>query len=181
MERTRKRPLSAFAAGVVVTLLILLLTALFVVYTGSYNVAASEGHTPVVRWAFTRTMENAVKDEAAEIQAPQITNAMIEEGAAEYKAMCQHCHAGPGVEHAEWSEGILPQPPHLVEAAAEWEPNEVFWLVKHGLKMTAMPAFGSTHDDDTLWSIAAFVKELPGMTAQEYAAFESEPAGQHAH
>jgi mono/diheme cytochrome c family protein len=63
---------------------------------------------------------------------------------------------------------MRPQPPHLTEAAAHWELREVFWLVRHGVKMTGMPAFGPTHDDETLWSIAAFVKELPGMTPERY-------------
>jgi len=64
---------------------------------------------------------------------------------------------------------MLPQPPRLVEQAAHWEPNEVFWLVKHGVRMSGMPAFGETHEDAELWNIAAFVKQLAGMTAREYA------------
>lgn len=181
MEESKKRAGVGFGAGIVGTLLVLLLIALFVVYTGSYNVAATEDHTPFARWAFTTTMENAVEGRAADIQAPEFTDAMVAAGANEYKAMCQHCHAGAGVNRAEWAEGILPQPPHLTEAASEWEPNEIFWLVKHGLKMTGMPAFGPTHNDETLWNIAAFVKQLPGMTAEEYASFESEQSGGDTH
>lgn len=45
----------------------------------------------------------------------------------------------------------------------------MFWLVKHGVRMSGMPAFGETHEDAELWNIAAFVKQLAGMTAREYA------------
>ena len=98
---------------------------------------------------------------------------MISAGASSYKQMCQHCHAGPGVERAEWAGGMRPRPPHLKDAAPEWEAKEIFWLVKHGAKMAGMPAFGPTHDDQALWSIAAFVKELPAMTLEKSAALGS--------
>lgn len=97
----------------------------------------------------------------------------IEAGASSYKSTCQHCHAGPGIERSPWASGMRPRPPHLTEAAAEWEPEEVFWIVKHGVKMSGMPAFGPTHDDQMLWNIVAFVKELPAMTPARYAALGS--------
>ena len=93
--------------------------------------------------------------------------------------MCEHCHGAPGINRREWAEGILPQPPHLVEAAAEWTPAEVFWLVKHGVKMTAMPAFGPTHNDEALWNITAFVKQLPAMTKPQYERLAGSEAHEH--
>lgn len=71
---------------------------------------------------------------------------------------------------------MRPRPPHLTEAAAHWEPKEIFWLVKHGAKMTGMPAFGPTHDDKTLWNVAAFVSQLPAMTPERYAELAGETA-----
>lgn len=65
---------------------------------------------------------------------------------------------------------MRPMPPHLTEAAAHWEPKEVFWVVKHGIKMWGMPAFGPAHDDEALWGLVAFVKQLPGMTPEAYEA-----------
>ncbi len=161
--------------GVFSTLAILAIIGLIVVYTGGYNVAATEDHTPLGRWVTSTTMENSVKAHASGIAEPRFTPAMIVEGGGEYKAMCAQCHGGPGAEPAEWSQGMLPMPPRLTEHAAEWQPREIFWMVKHGIKMSAMPAFGGTHDDRTLWAIAAFAKRLPGMTAEQYAAIPQEP------
>ena len=92
--------------------------------------------------------------------------------------MCQQCHAGPGVEREEWAKGMSPSPPDLTRAAGHWQSQEVFWILKHGIKMSAMPSFGGTHDDPTLWNIAGFVKELPKMTPAQYAAVKSEE-GEH--
>lgn len=158
-------------AGVLGTLAVAGLIGLIVVYTGAYNVAATEEHASFTRWAFDTTFHNSVERRAEDIVVPEaVTPALLEVGASRYKATCQHCHGGPGVERAEWASGMRPRPPHLSEAAARWEPQEVFWLVKHGVKMSGMPAFGPTHDDETLWGITAFVKELPAMTAERYAA-----------
>ena len=147
------------------------LVGLTVVYTGAYNIAATEEHTSLFRWTFDTTFRNSVRRQAAEISAPKnVSPQMISAGASDYKQMCQQCHSGPGVERAEWASGMRPKPPHLKEAAAGWDIKEIFWLVKHGAKMTGMPAFGPTHDDQALWNIAAFVKELPAMTPERYAA-----------
>ncbi|WP_230532411.1 c-type cytochrome [Microvirga roseola] len=179
----RKKGMSiGIAAGAGVVLAVLGVIGLVVVYTGAYNVAATEEHASFTRWAFDTTFHNSVERQADDVLAPaDITPAMIAAGATAYKSMCQHCHAGPGVDRAEWANGMRPRPPHLTEAAAEWEPQEVFWIVRHGVKMSGMPAFGPTHGDEAIWSIAAFVKQLPAMTPEEYAQLGSAQQGGGGH
>lgn len=184
-----KNTLWTGAAAVVGTLLIGLLIVVILIYAGAYNVSAAVGHTAFGRWALETMMRNSVKARAEENAPEQLTAAMVRAGAGEYKAMCQHCHGGPGVQRAEWAKGMVPRPPDLTHAATEWEPGEVHWIVKNGIKMTAMPAFGPTHDDKTIWNITAFVKSLPATTPEEYARFpeahsEGGPgkgSGEHAH
>ncbi|MFC4171622.1 c-type cytochrome [Microvirga sp. GCM10011540] len=158
------------AVGALGVLAVLGITGLIVVYSGAYNVAATEEHASFTRWAFDTTFHNSVEQHADDITVPgNFTPEMIAAGATAYKSMCQHCHAGPGVDRAGWASGMRPRPPHLAEAAAEWKPQEVFWIVRHGIKMSGMPAFGPTHDEQAIWNIAAFVKQLPAMTPEEYA------------
>ncbi len=168
--------------GVFLTLAALSIVGLTVIYTGGYNVAATEGHSPFGRWLASTTMENSVEVRAADIAEPRFTQAMIASGGGKYKAMCAQCHGGPGMEPAEWSQRMLPRPPQLAGEATEWRPREIFWIVKNGIKMSAMPAFGPTHDDGTLWAITAFAKQLPKMTTEQYAAIsadEEHGAGGH--
>ncbi|MGG5889507.1 c-type cytochrome [Falsiroseomonas sp. HC035] len=167
MNERRSSIVLGLIAGAAGVLVVLGATGLIIVYTGAYNVAATEEHAAVTRWAFDTTFHHSVERRAATFVPPDGLTPTA--GAAAYKAMCQHCHAGPGVEQAEWASGMRPRPPHLMEAAADWELSEVFWLVRHGVKMSGMPAFGPTHDDETIWRIAAFVKELPAMTPERYA------------
>lgn len=171
MEAKSKSAGAGVAAGALGVVAVLAGIGLFVVYSGAYNVAATEEHMSFTRWAFETTLHNSVEGRATGVGAPpSITPAMLTAGASAYKSMCQHCHAGPGVERSEWASGMRPRPPHLTEAAARWERHQIFWIAKHGIKMTGMPAFGPSHDDQTLWGIATFVSELPAMTPERYKA-----------
>lgn len=170
----RKKRLKWIGVGAALTLALLVIGGVIALYAGVYNVAASVDHTRVGRWVFETTMHNSVERRAAKVTAPALTPAMFQAGANHYKAMCQQCHAGPGVSRAEWAHGMLPLPPHMSEAAREWKPTEIFWIVKHGLKMSGMPSFGETHDDRTIWDIVAFVNEVPSMTPAEYGSVGNE-------
>jgi mono/diheme cytochrome c family protein len=165
-------------AGALGAVLLMAGIALFVILSGTYNVAATERHTALGQWALDTTFRNSVESRAAGIDPPAtFTAAMLEAGAGEYKAMCEHCHGGVGTDRAEWAEGMLPLPPALAEETGEWSHAEVFWLVRHGAKLTGMPAFGPTHEDAPLWNIAGFVKALPEMSGEEYAGYASEHGG----
>lgn len=139
------------------------------IYAGQYDVGAD---TPHWRTTFKllelirgRSIEARIKD----IQVPDlISSELVLKGAGQYAAMCANCHLAPGITDSEIRPGLYPQPPNLSEVPID--PRVAFWVTKHGLKMSAMPAWGLGHDDPTLWSIVAFVSKLPGMTEQEYKA-----------
>jgi mono/diheme cytochrome c family protein len=165
----QKSLLLASFTGALTGLLVAVMVAIGIAYTGAYNVAATEEHTSAVRWLFDTTFRNSVQARAAKIRPPEnYTPEMIAAGASDYKLMSQHCHSGPGIEREKWAEGMRPNPPRLKDAAKNWKPNEVFWIIKYGAKMSGMPAFGPTHEDKELWNIAAFVSQLPAITSQEY-------------
>ena len=51
---------------------------------------------------------------------------------------------------------------------ALYTPGELFWIVKHGIKSTGMPAW-SDHSDDEIWATVAFLENLPGLSEPDYA------------
>ncbi len=82
--------------------------------------------------------------------------------------MCSGCHSTPGVEQNEVVKSFYPRPPKLVRVINEWTPSELFWMTKNGIKMSGMPAFGTTHSDKEIWAIVAFIQKLPAMTKEQY-------------
>lgn len=160
-----------FFLGVVATLGAGLLVALAVVFFGLYNVAATAGHMAPMQWLLHTTMVNSVRPRAYDIRAPELDEPhLVQAGFREFNEMCVGCHGAPGVERSEVGLGLMPQPPDLSVAVKYWTPEQLFWILKHGVKMTGMPAFGPTHDDKELWTVVAFLRTLPGISPAEYQA-----------
>lgn len=140
------------------------------VYSGVYNIAADDPHTAPVSWVLEKTRIQSIARRADSIQVPDDLKNMqrIERGARPYAAMCQSCHLGPGVEPTLVYTGLYPQPPQLSEHAAHSSPESLFWITKHGIKMTGMPAWGKTHGDEELWDIVAFIQKMPELSSEQY-------------
>lgn len=166
----KKRLVAGVAMGVAGTVLVAIAVWMAVAYTGAYNVAATEMHADVVRWTFDTTMHRSVARRAEPIELPENpSDDLLRKGAKHYAHSCVHCHGSPGQDPSEWSRGMRPEPPHLVEAATEWTPGEIHWIVTNGIRMTGMPAFGAHHNREELVALTAFVTALPGLTAEDYA------------
>lgn len=169
-------------AGVLATLLVLALGGLGYVYSGAYNVAASDEHSAVMRWLLETTFHQSVQAHADGITPPQdlADPGRIERGARAYDEMCAGCHLAPGMTPTEIHRGLRPEPPELAEHA-ELEPAEAFWVIKHGVKMTGMPAWGVSHEDEELWDLVAFLEQLPQLSAADYRRLSAKPASGDGH
>jgi mono/diheme cytochrome c family protein len=153
------------------------------VYSGLFNVAADEPHWGVTLRALETVRERSIASRAESVTVPgNLDDAKtIASGASEYAEMCTGCHLAPGMEDTEMRTGLYPKPPNLVEAGARRTPAQQFWIIKHGLKMTGMPAWGLTHDDERIWSMVAFVRKLPGLTPAAYHEMTETGEGGHHH
>ena len=58
--------------------------------------------------------------------------------------------------------------PQLLAANRRNNPKLMFWVIKHGVNMTAMPSFGKTQTDQTIWQSAAFLYDARGITKERY-------------
>ena len=156
-------PLS-FVAGSLLTLLVPVL----VLAMGVINMGAD-----VKPGFIERALASWGRDRSVAKRAPKEKNpyagdlATITTGLDHYRENCVMCHGAPGVPGAELSKGINPRAPALGKGGDDTPDGELFWVIKHGIRMTAMPAFGPTHTDAEIWKIVAFIRHLPDLTAQE--------------
>ncbi|GAC1455787.1 MAG: hypothetical protein PVS2B3_14910 [Steroidobacteraceae bacterium] len=93
--------------------------------------------------------------------------ARIAAGARQYAQHCAGCHLTPGAGRSDLSRGLYPHPPNLAQQAPP-DPRRAFWMIKHGIKMSAMPAWGKTLDDAAIWDVVALVRRLPFMAPEAY-------------
>jgi mono/diheme cytochrome c family protein len=155
-------------------LLVILAAALLFIFSGVYDVAASNPDAGLIAWALKTTQERSVhrgyESLEGKVQIPKLDDPQrIQTGFVHYHEMCVTCHAGPGVEVSEIGMGLNPFPPELAKGGAD-EPLETFWIVKNGIKMTGMPSFGATHTDEEIWAIVAFVNRLSKLSPEAYQA-----------
>jgi mono/diheme cytochrome c family protein len=168
-----------FIAGVVVALVAITLIAVLVIITGVYNIAATVPHTGFERLILSNAMVYSVRSHSGPDVAKTWNEAELREGFQEYNEMCIYCHGAPGKEASDIGKGLHPEPPDLAKALQRWNDAELFWIVKNGIKMTGMPAFGPTHDDETIWNIVGFVRRLPNLSVGDYKRMEGgQPAGE---
>ena len=156
--------------GAVGTLLLVLIAGMLFMYSGAYDVAASDAHTGLVEWALETTKDRSIRARADDVPAPPaFDSALVVSGFDGFRDMCVECHGAPGVDPGINGQGLSPTPPELGDEAEEFTDTELFWITKHGIKFTGMPAFGPTHADEDLWAVVAFMRELAEMSPEEYA------------
>lgn len=140
-------------------------------WSGSYNIAATAPH-----WEITSTFIEALRDRSVGahsegIQVPDLNDPQLVDAAfSHYHGMCRLCHGAPQHPPEEFASGLYPAPPSMAAGHIQEERNnaEIYWIVKNGLKMTGMPAFGPTHNENELWGLVALAQEMPRMSPEQY-------------
>ena len=145
--------------------------------SGLYDISATDQHLPPTYYLIELGMRRSVAKRGADIPVPQFGGeAQLARGLALFRRHCVQCHGAPGVAPEPFALGLTPLPAPLVQTGREWTSGEIFWVVKHGIKMTGMPAWKYRLADEEIWALVAFMREqLPYVSPQEYAALRAPP------
>ena len=120
----------------------------------------------------------AVRSRDISVPANLMDVKRLQSGAGLYTEMCSGCHLAPGLEKSEISQGLYPRAPELFREPQRSAKEQV-WIIKHGVKLTAMPAWGKTHSDELIWDMVAFVRQMPKMSPAQYQAVISSAPEDH--
>jgi mono/diheme cytochrome c family protein len=156
------------AVAIVATFTLTLMGVVAFVGSGVYNIGADDHHTTVVSAAIQALRERLIAARADAIGVPRLEEpSKISAGAERYSALCVDCHLAPGVMKSALRNGLYPHPPNLVQEDIP-DARRAFWTIKHGIKMSAMPAWSGTLNDDAIWDIVAFLRQMPNMSPETY-------------
>ncbi|TWI49253.1 cytochrome c553 [Pseudomonas duriflava] len=139
-------------------------------WLGLASVSARSGHWPVTEWFLHMAMRNAVETRSVSVKPPLTLDdpKLILKGAGHYETGCSSCHASPGKGQSLIVQQMTPMPPVLATRIKEWTPEELFWIVKNGVKFSAMPAWLAPEREDEIWAIVAFIRKLPELSSEQY-------------
>lgn len=146
------------------------------VWSGFYDISATGQHLRLTYRAIKVTMERSVERRAKGIEVPALDGeAQLARGFALFRAHCVQCHGAPGVAPEPFALALRPLATPLVRTGRDRSPGYIYWVVRHGIKMTGMPAWEFRMEDRDLWAIVAFVKHLPSLTPDQYRALQAPP------
>jgi cytochrome c553 len=147
------------------------LLAVFLIWGGVYDVAADTDHPQPVAWLIHEVMLRSVAAHAGHPPRPDLDDpALIRLGAAHFDSGCADCHGAPGHLASPIALGMEPPPPPLYGVGQQFSPDELYWIVHNGIKMTAMPAWPAPDRGDEVWAMVAFLEHMTGLSAADYAA-----------
>ena len=164
------------------------------IYSGLYPVGADDEHTAPVTWALTTLRERSIERAAKNIAVPDLSDpALLLMGGPDYNDMCAGCHLKPGTTSTDLSIGLYPAPPSLISTldehghdhSSERDPEQAarrsYWIIKHGIKASGMPAWGPTHSDERIWAMVAFLEQLPTLNQLQYQILTTREEGDDHH
>jgi len=154
----------------IITLVVIVAAFTAYIYSGTYDVSQLTPHNAITKWMIRTTMHKSINKRLKAIQVPPLNDtAMIVQGFVHYNEMCVICHGAPGINPEDLAEGLYPKPPRFYKSNNMPDPDESFWIIKNGIKMTSMPAYGPSHTDQKIWAITDFLlNKMNKMSTEEY-------------
>ena len=153
-----------FILGVVVTVLIGLAGAYALLQSGLVPANADAKPGGLELWAAGTSLHATLRRQAQREANPvPLSSANLVAGIALYGQHCAVCHgtAAGDSSASPIAKGLYPAPPQLATEGVEDDPEGVsYWKIKHGIRLTGMPAWGRTMSDRQIWTLALFLKHM---------------------
>ena len=159
--------LKGFIYGVLATLVILFAVGYMGVTQGLLIPANADAKpSRMERWMASRSLAATISREVTKSQANPVnaSDANYEAGIKLYAQNCAACHGVPGERPSTIAIGLYQHAPQLARHGVEDDPEgETFWKVKHGIRLTGMPAFTLSLSDEQIWTLALFLKHMDAL------------------
>src|SRR6516165_9187736 len=152
----------SFLGGIVFTLVGLGVLGYFAVKSGMVPANADSSPSPLERWIAQTSLRAALERDTKGLTSPvQPSDENLIIGVHLYAENCVICHGASDAKPSNLAQGFYIEAPQLAKDGVEDDPEAVsVWTVKHGIRFTAMPSFAPTLQDEQIWKIAMFLKQM---------------------
>jgi mono/diheme cytochrome c family protein len=121
--------------------------------------------------AWEEKLTDMALDARVERQAPEEANPFpptpqnLMAGMKIYRQNCEGCHGNPAMKSNDYGASFYPKAPQFTVGPPGDPDAHLFYVVKHGIRRTAMPSWGKTLTDDQIWKVVAFVRKMKALPA----------------
>jgi thiosulfate dehydrogenase len=152
----------SFLGGIVFTLVVLAGVGYFAVKAGIVPANADSKPAPLESWVANTALDAALERDTKGLTNPiQPSDENLITGVHLYAENCAICHGAADAKPSNPAQGFYIEAPQLAKDGVEEDPEAAsFWVVKHGIRFTAMPSFATTLQDEEIWKIAMFLKQM---------------------
>jgi mono/diheme cytochrome c family protein len=167
-----------FLLGVVVTLVVAVAAGFAVINFGLMSSAADRKPSHLERWAANRSRGATIARETAGLNDPlPPSDDNLSAGVKLYATNCVFCHGAADAKRSGPAAGFYIHAPQLADDGVEDDPEAVsYWKIAHGIRFTAMPAFGKTLTETQIWQLAAFLAKMDKLPPSVEAQWKSVPS-----
>jgi len=156
--------LKGVISGVALTVAVAVVAAYVLVQSGLIPANADAAPGALETWMARTSLEATLRRDAPKQANPvALTDQNLLEGVHLFARNCAVCHgSASGADAASpIAKGLYQRPPQLASDGVEDDPEgEIFWKVKHGIRLTGMPSFASALSDQEIWTLALFLKHM---------------------
>ncbi len=161
-----------FILGVIITLLVAFCGGYYYATTGHFDTRAV-GNTPST---FERRTAMKSVDEWVDSHAPKQANPFqpttdnIMDGSMTYDKNCALCHGSIKQPASPLRDNFYPSVPQLMTRTPDDPDGNLFYVVKYGIRYTAMPGWDGVLSDDDIWKTVLFIKnsnQMKGNSQQQ--------------
>jgi mono/diheme cytochrome c family protein len=165
-----------FARGALFALLLLALGGWLYLWLGYVNFRANAG-PGIESGIASAALQASAARHAPEAKNPIApTDANLFDGARLYRDKCADCHGRPDNPVSDYGRSFYPRAPQFMQMHPRMPENQTFYLIKNGVRWSAMPAWGHVMADSEMWQVVTFLShldKLPPAVEQEL----HQPAG----
>jgi len=144
--------------------IVILAVVLIVVAAMSFNLSALPQPGRFETWAADLSKGLLIDRASRDGIPPRPTNieASIAAGGEHYGLDCSVCHSDDGHGQTPAGEWMYPRASDLTsKRVRSYSDQELFWIIRNGIRFTGMPAFGEVETPDHIWDLVNYVRTLP--------------------
>jgi mono/diheme cytochrome c family protein len=154
-----------FIAGFIFAFIVIGIGAFVYVHLGFADIRADQKPTQLETWFAGGGMDNSAERHAPNVKNPmEPTEANLHDGMVVYTMNCAVCHGTPAGD-SEIGQREYPPAPQFMKDAADMPENQNFYIIKHGIRLSAMPGWDKTLSDDKIWKVVTFLANMDKLPA----------------